>query len=142
MRVYIALAAAALFFAPAADARVTLFHNSFSTAYRSPGGAVATGTPVTLRLRVTGARPKAVAVRLETTRVSLLRMRRAGSVWSAIYRAPAAPTIVNYAFRVTIGRRTLESGELEVQIRRGREARSLSLEGAGEAVAGLWREIP
>jgi glycosidase len=111
MRVYIALAAAALFFAPAADARVTLLHDSFSTAYRSPGGAVATGTPVTLRLRVTGARPKAVAVRIETTRISLLRMRRAGSIWSVTYRTPAAPTVVSYAFRVTIGRRNLWYGD-------------------------------
>jgi glycosidase len=111
MRGYIALAAAALFFAPAADARVTLFHDSFSPAYRSPGGAVAAGTPVTLRLRVTGARPKAVAVRIETTRVALLRMRRAGALWSVTYRAPGAPTVVNYAFRVTIGRRNLWYGD-------------------------------
>jgi glycosidase len=97
--------------APAAGARVTLFHDSFSTAYRSPAGAVAAGTPVTLRLRVTGARPKAVSVRIETTRVSLLRMRRAGSLWTVRYRAPAAPTVVNYAFRVTIGRRNLWYGD-------------------------------
>jgi prolyl-tRNA synthetase len=43
--------------------------------------------------------------------------------------------------RVTVGRRGLESGELEVQVRRGREARTVPLEGAAEAVAELWREI-
>jgi prolyl-tRNA synthetase len=44
--------------------------------------------------------------------------------------------------RVTVGRRTLESGELEVQVRRGREARSVALEGAAEAVRELWRTLP
>jgi prolyl-tRNA synthetase len=43
--------------------------------------------------------------------------------------------------RVTIGRRTLAAGELEVQVRRGRESRTVPLEGAAEAVASLWREI-
>jgi prolyl-tRNA synthetase len=43
--------------------------------------------------------------------------------------------------RVTVGRRGLESGELEVQVRRGREARAVPLDGAAEAVAELWREI-
>jgi len=40
--------------------------------------------------------------------------------------------------RATIGGRTAESGEVEVQIRRGREARSVPLEGAVGAIAGLW----
>jgi prolyl-tRNA synthetase len=44
--------------------------------------------------------------------------------------------------RVTVGRRSLESGELEVQVRRGREARTVPLDGAAEAVAQLWRELP
>jgi prolyl-tRNA synthetase len=44
--------------------------------------------------------------------------------------------------RVTVGRRSLENGELEVQIRRGREARTVPLDGAAEAVAHLWRELP
>jgi glycosidase len=111
MRVYIALAAAALFFAPAADARVTLLHDSFSTAYRLPTGAVATGTRVTLRLSVAGARPQNVAVRIETTRVSTLRMSKIGALWRATFRVPASPTVVNYAFRVKIGRRTLWYGD-------------------------------
>ncbi len=44
--------------------------------------------------------------------------------------------------RVTIGKRTLAGGELEIQLRRGRERRALPLEGAAEAVAALWRTLP
>jgi prolyl-tRNA synthetase len=44
--------------------------------------------------------------------------------------------------RVTVGKRTLESGELEVQVRRGREARSLPLDGAAAAVNELWQTLP
>ena len=111
MRVYIALAAAALFFAPAAEARVTLFHDSFNTTYRLPTGAVPTGTRVTLRLSVAGARPQSVAARLETTRVSTVRMSKIGALWRATFRVPAAPTVVSYSFRVKIGRRTLWYGD-------------------------------
>jgi prolyl-tRNA synthetase len=45
--------------------------------------------------------------------------------------------------RVTVGRRTVESGELEVQIRRGRESHEgIALAQAGEAVRELWRTLP
>jgi prolyl-tRNA synthetase len=44
--------------------------------------------------------------------------------------------------RLTVGRRTLGAGEIEVQIRRGREARAVPIAGAAEAVAQLWRELP
>jgi prolyl-tRNA synthetase len=44
--------------------------------------------------------------------------------------------------RVTVGRRTLADGEVEVQIRRGREARTVPLEGAAQAVAELWQSAP
>jgi prolyl-tRNA synthetase len=44
--------------------------------------------------------------------------------------------------RVTIGRKALAAGELEVQIRRGRETRAVPLEGAADAVAELWRALP
>ncbi len=44
--------------------------------------------------------------------------------------------------RITVGRRTLAAGELEVQVRRGRDARTVPLEGAAEAVAELWRSLP
>ncbi len=43
--------------------------------------------------------------------------------------------------RLTIGRRTLQSGELEVQIRRGQEARVLPLEGAASATLALWQNL-
>src|SRR3954447_8754116 len=43
--------------------------------------------------------------------------------------------------RVTVGRRTLESGELEVQVRRGRESASVPLEGAAAAVAERWAAL-
>jgi prolyl-tRNA synthetase len=44
--------------------------------------------------------------------------------------------------RVTIGRKAVAAGQLEVQIRRGRETRAVPLEGAAEAVAELWRALP
>ena len=44
--------------------------------------------------------------------------------------------------RVTVGRRTLGSCELEVQLRRGRVDQSVPLEDAAEAVAELWRSLP
>ena len=52
--------------------------------------------------------------------------------------------------RVTVGRRTLASGELEVQVRRGRVLRSVALTAAdgpgaadaAAAVAALWRMLP
>ena len=44
--------------------------------------------------------------------------------------------------RLTIGKRGLEAGELEAQVRRGRERRSLPLDGAAAAAAELWRGLP
>jgi prolyl-tRNA synthetase len=44
--------------------------------------------------------------------------------------------------RVTVGRRTLASGELEVQVRRGRQSRAVPLDGAAQAVAALWQDLP
>jgi prolyl-tRNA synthetase len=43
--------------------------------------------------------------------------------------------------RVTVGRRTLDSGELELQVRRGRESGSVPLEGAAAAVAERWAAL-
>jgi prolyl-tRNA synthetase len=43
--------------------------------------------------------------------------------------------------RLTAGKRSLASGELEAQVRRGRESRTLPLEGAAEAAAELWRTL-
>jgi prolyl-tRNA synthetase len=50
--------------------------------------------------------------------------------------------LVGCPLRVVVGRRTLSSGELEVQLRRGRESRAVGLEGAADAVADLWRGLP
>jgi prolyl-tRNA synthetase len=44
--------------------------------------------------------------------------------------------------RLTVGKRGIESGEVEAQVRRGRERRSLPLEGAADAAAELWRDLP
>jgi prolyl-tRNA synthetase len=50
--------------------------------------------------------------------------------------------LLGVPLRITVGRKALEAGELEAQIRRGREKRSLPLEGAVEAVRELWSELP
>ncbi len=44
--------------------------------------------------------------------------------------------------RLTVGRRSLAAGELEVQIRRGRETRAVQLDAAAAAVAELWGGLP
>ncbi|UGS36332.1 proline--tRNA ligase [Capillimicrobium parvum] len=45
--------------------------------------------------------------------------------------------------RLTVGKRALESGTAEVQVRRGREARGgVPLQGGAPAVAELWRNLP
>jgi prolyl-tRNA synthetase len=44
--------------------------------------------------------------------------------------------------RVTVGRRALAAGELEVQIRRGRQTRAVPIDGAAAAIAELWRSLP
>jgi prolyl-tRNA synthetase len=43
--------------------------------------------------------------------------------------------------RLTVGGRTIKNGEIEAQIRRGRETRALPLEGAAEAAVELWRSL-
>ena len=44
--------------------------------------------------------------------------------------------------RLTIGKRGLEAGEVDAQIRRAQEKRSLPLEGAAAAAAELWASLP
>jgi prolyl-tRNA synthetase len=44
--------------------------------------------------------------------------------------------------RLVAGRRSLESGELEVQVRRGMEKRSVPIDGAADAVKALLAELP
>jgi prolyl-tRNA synthetase len=43
--------------------------------------------------------------------------------------------------RVTVGRKALAAGEVELQIRRGRESRTIPMEGAAEAIAEVWRGL-
>ncbi len=44
--------------------------------------------------------------------------------------------------RLTVGRKSLEAGEVEAQVRRGQEKRSLPLDGAAQAAVELWRTLP
>ena len=44
--------------------------------------------------------------------------------------------------RLTIGRRGVESGEVDVQIRRDQRKLSLPLDGVAEAAAELWKSLP
>jgi prolyl-tRNA synthetase len=53
----------------------------------------------------------------------------------------AVAELLGCPLRVTVGRRTIESDEVEVQIRRGLESRTLPLEGAAQAVAELWQDL-
>ena len=50
--------------------------------------------------------------------------------------------LIGCPLRLTIGRRTLSSGEIEVQVRRGRESRSLPIEDAAPGAAALWADLP
>jgi prolyl-tRNA synthetase len=50
--------------------------------------------------------------------------------------------LVGCPVRVTVGRRTLAEGEVEVQVRRGREARKVPIDGAAQAIAEVWRGLP
>jgi prolyl-tRNA synthetase len=44
--------------------------------------------------------------------------------------------------RLTVGKRSLEAGEVDVQVRRGQEKRSLPLVEAAPAAVELWRTLP
>jgi len=49
--------------------------------------------------------------------------------------------LLGVPLRLTVGKRGVEQGELEAQVRRGQEKRSLALEGAAQAAADLWRDL-
>jgi glycosidase len=92
-------------------AKAAFLHDSFSPSYRSPGGAVPTGTNVRLRLRVSGERVREVGLRVEvgdpvteTATLRTLKLKRAGAFWSVTYRTPSRPSLVSYAFRITTAR--------------------------------------
>ena len=44
--------------------------------------------------------------------------------------------------RLTVGKKSIEAGEVEAQIRRGQEKRALPLGEAAEAAVDLWRSLP
>jgi prolyl-tRNA synthetase len=44
--------------------------------------------------------------------------------------------------RLTVGKRSMAAGQVDAQVRRGREPRSLPLQGAAGAAADLWRTLP
>jgi prolyl-tRNA synthetase len=50
--------------------------------------------------------------------------------------------LLGVPLRLTIGKRTLAAGEIEAQVRRGRETRSVGLEGAAQAAKDLWETLP
>ena len=50
--------------------------------------------------------------------------------------------LLGVPLRLTVGKRGIEAGEVEAQVRRGQEKRSLPLDGAAQAAADLWRELP
>jgi prolyl-tRNA synthetase len=56
----------------------------------------------------------------------------------------AEAELLGCPLRLTLGKRSLESGRLEAQVRRGRADHDggVPLEGAAEAVAELWRSLP
>jgi prolyl-tRNA synthetase len=54
----------------------------------------------------------------------------------------AEAELLGCPLRLVVGKKSMEAGEVEVQVRRGREKRSLPLEGAAQATVELWRELP
>jgi prolyl-tRNA synthetase len=50
--------------------------------------------------------------------------------------------LLGVPLRLTVGRRTVAGGEVEAQVRRGKESRSVPLDGAARAAADLWRSLP
>ncbi|HZU60987.1 MAG TPA: His/Gly/Thr/Pro-type tRNA ligase C-terminal domain-containing protein, partial [Solirubrobacteraceae bacterium] len=50
--------------------------------------------------------------------------------------------LVGCPLRVTVGPRGLATGEVELQVRRGRQSQQIPLDGAVEVIAHIWRELP
>jgi prolyl-tRNA synthetase len=44
--------------------------------------------------------------------------------------------------RLTVGKRGLEAGQVDAQLRRGQQSASLPLDGAAQAAAELWATLP
>jgi glycosidase len=106
-KVLVALVVALVAAVPA-HAGIRLFHDTFDAQYRSPFGAVAAGSKVTLRLKVTGGKPTSVAVHVAR---AFHAMRRRGTSWSYVLTTPSTPQVVNYDFRVRVNRKTFWYGD-------------------------------
>jgi prolyl-tRNA synthetase len=50
--------------------------------------------------------------------------------------------LLGVPLRLTVGRRTLEAGEIEAQLRRGRVQAAIPIDDAAAAAADLWRSLP
>jgi prolyl-tRNA synthetase len=50
--------------------------------------------------------------------------------------------LLGVPLRVTVGRKALAAGELEVQLRRGQQSASVPLDGAVAAIVDLWLRLP
>jgi prolyl-tRNA synthetase len=50
--------------------------------------------------------------------------------------------LLGVPLRLTVGRRTLEAGEIEAQLRRGRVQAGIPIDDAAAAAADLWRSLP
>jgi prolyl-tRNA synthetase len=81
----------------------------------------------------------ALAAEVEATGLSVLlddRPLRPGEKF-------ADAELLGCPLRLTVGKRALESGTAEVQVRRGLESRDgIPLQGGADAVAELWRSLP
>ncbi|HTE63280.1 MAG TPA: proline--tRNA ligase, partial [Solirubrobacteraceae bacterium] len=54
----------------------------------------------------------------------------------------AEAELLGVPLRLTVGKRTLDAGEVEAQLRRGRVQTSVPLDDAAAAAADLWRSLP
>lgn len=88
-----------------------LVHDTYSTAYRSPGGAVPVGTPVTLKLAASAGYASAVDLvvyqYVASTDSTLpaatypMTWDAAAGRWTVTYATPSVPSIAYYKFKIT-----------------------------------------
>jgi prolyl-tRNA synthetase len=50
--------------------------------------------------------------------------------------------LLGVPLRVTVGRRSLASGELEIQLRRGQQSEAVAVDGAAQAIRDHWQRLP
>jgi prolyl-tRNA synthetase len=75
---------------------------------------------------------------LEATGFDVLYDDRDASVGEKLVEAE----LLGCPLRVVAGKRSLSSGELEVQVRRGLEARTVALASVAEGLTEIWKELP